>query len=226
MPPKSISPLLACTLAALLLLGVAAPAGAETVYVSDELIINFRSLPSSNGRIAKLLPAGTQLEVLERQSEGEWARVRARDGEEGWVLQQYLVNQPVAAARLETANREVERLTRTVTDLRERLASVESARGQAEQSTSSLTSEVGRLEQELAEIKEVSASALETAEENQRLNELNARLRAELDELVDERAQLAANSRQRWMMIGGGLVLGGLILGMLVKSRPRRSAWT
>jgi SH3 domain protein len=210
----------------LLVITAGAPVWAETAYVSDELVINFRSLPSANGRIAKLLPAGTRLEVMERQSDGEWARVQTSDGDEGWVLQQYLSAEPVAAQRLESANREVERLTRTVTDLQERLDSVQSARSEAEQSSSNLTSEVSRLEQELAEIRQVSASALETAEENRRLNELNARLRNELDALVEEREYLAANSRQRWMMIGGGLVLGGLILGMIVKSRPRRSAWT
>lgn len=227
MPSRSTGRTLLPSVVLLLTLAAAgAPAAAETAYVSDELVINFRSLPSTNGRIAKMLSAGTPLEVLERQPEGEWVRVRTRDGDEGWVLQQYLTDVPVAADRLEAANREVERLTRTVTDLQERLANVESARSEAEQSTSSLTGQVSQLEQELAEIKRVSAGALETAEENQRLNELNARLREELDQLVDERDELTANSQQRWMMIGGGLVLGGLILGMLIKSRPRRSAWT
>ncbi|HEX7037405.1 MAG TPA: TIGR04211 family SH3 domain-containing protein [Pseudomonadales bacterium] len=207
-------------------LSAPAPADAETAWVSDELIINFRSIPASNGRILKLLPAGTRLEVIERQPEGEWARVRTQGGDEGWVEQQYLVREPIAAHRLEAANREVERLTRTVADLREQLAGVQAARTQAEQSSSNLTGEVSRLEQELAEIKRISSSALETAAENQRLNELNARLRQELDALVEERDELVANSRQRWMMIGGGLVLGGLVLGMIVKSRPRRSAWT
>jgi len=226
MPSHATPKLPVSLLAALILIVASAAARAETAYVSDELIINFRSLPSSNGRIVRLLPAGTVLEVLERQDDGEWARVRIRGGDEGWVRQQYLVNEPIAAARLEVANRELEQLARTVTDLRQRLENVASARTEAEQSSSSLTSEVARLEQELAEIRRVSASAMETAEENRRLNELNARLRDELDELVDEREELAANSRQRWMMIGGGLVLGGLILGMVIKSRPRRSAWT
>jgi len=218
--------LVAGILAMIVWSGWAGDAHAETAYVSDELIVNFRTIPASNGRIAKLLRAGTPLEVIERQPEGEWARVRTGDGDEGWVQQQYLVSQPIAADRLETANREIERLSRTVTNLRQRLQNVDAARGEAEETSSSLTDEVSRLEQELAEIRRVSSSALETATENRRLNELNARLRNELDALVDERDTLAANSRQRWMMIGGGLVLAGLIIGMIIKARPRRSAWT
>lgn len=208
-------------------LAAAAPAATpDTGYVSDELIITFRTSPSNRAEIIKHLSSGTRLEILEWQQDGDWARVRTRDGTEGWVRKQYLEDQPIAADRLETANREVERLTRTVSDLRERLGTVQSARTEAEQSTSSLSSQVSQLEQELADIKSVSANALETAAENKRLNDLNQRLRDELDELVEERDRLAANTQQRWLLIGGGLVFGGLILGMVLKSRPRRSAWT
>lgn len=225
--PKHVTglPVLVCC-AAVMLLCTGTPARAETAWVVDELIINFRTLPSSNGRIAKLLPSGTPLEIVERQPDGEYVKVRTRGGDEGWVLAQYLQDQPIAAVRLEAANREVEQLTRTVTDLRQRLENVQSERSEAEQSSSSLASEVSRLEQELAEIRRVSSGAMETAAENQRLSELNARLRGELDELVEERDQLAANTQERWLLIGGGLVLGGLILGMIIKARPRRSAWT
>ncbi len=212
--------------AALLLLGASPGLRAETVYVSDQLVINFRSLPSNQGRIAKLLPSGTPLEVIERQQDGEWAKVRTRGGDEGWVLQQYVQEQPIAADRLDAANHQVEQLTQTVSDLRQQLATVKDARSAASQNASDLTTQVNQLQQELARIKEASANALKTAAENQRLNELNARLRSELDDLVKERDELASNTRQRWLMIGGGLVLAGLFLGMVVKSRPRRSAWS
>jgi hypothetical protein len=63
------------------------------------------------------------------------------------------------------------------------------------------------------------------SEQNLELTELNGRLRAEVDELVASITQLEDNARERWLMIGGGLVLIGLVLGFAVKSRPRRSAW-
>ena len=213
---------------ALALLAALMPAAprAETMYVSDELVITFRGRPSTQGEILRNLAAGTNLEVLEMKPEEEWARVRLNSGLEGWVRKQYLTPEPVARDRLAAANRDVERLTRSVTDLRERLETVQSARSEAEQSSTSLASQVSRLEQELAEIKRVSAGAIETATENRRLNDLNARLRAELDELVQERDQLIDNAQQRWLLLGGGLVLAGLLLGIVIKARPRRSAWS
>lgn len=215
-------------LAGLLMAGPAAVSGAagDTLYVSDELLITFRTQPSTRGEILRNLSSGTAVEVLDMPAEGEWARVRIGSGREGWVRKQYLQAQPVARDQLAAANREVEQLTRTVADLRQRLDTVQAARSEAEQSSENLDDRVATLTQELAEIRRVSASAIETAAENRRLEELNGRLRAELDTLVEERDRLEAAAEQRWLMIGGGLVLLGLVLGLVIKSRPRHSAWT
>lgn len=210
----------------LLLLGLAATAAAETRYVSDELLITFRTQPSNRAEIIRNLTTGTAVEIIEEPANGEWVLVRLRDGRQGWVRGQYLMREPVARDRLEAANRDVERLTRANADLREQLDAAQSGRSSAEQDNASLSATVSQLQEELAEIKRVSAGALETASENQRLKELNARLRAELDEMVAQRDQLSANVEQRWLLAGGGLVLAGLILGILLKARPRRSAWT
>lgn len=202
----------------------AGSASAETVYVSDVLYVPIRTGASSGHRIIKVLRSGTALELKERND--GWVLVSAEDGTDGWVEEQYVLDQPIARDRLQTATREVERLTRTVAELRENLQGVQSERREAEQSSEGLSSEVSRLEQELAEIKSISAGAIETAAANRRLNELNARLRDELDALLAERDRLQANAQQRWLMLGGGLVLLGIVLGVVIKSRPRRSAWT
>lgn len=204
---------------------VAPAAHGQTRYVSDELVITFRTQPSNRGEIIRNLSTGTAMELLESPEGSEWARVRLNDGREGWVRRQYLTGEPIARTRLQTANREVERLSRTVTDLREQLQTAQRERDAASQSNASLTEQVDRLEQELAEIRRVSSSALETAAENERLTELNARLRGELDTLLAERDRLAENARERWMLIGAGLVLGGVFLGVILKARPRRSGW-
>ena len=43
--------------------------------------------------------------------------------------------------------------------------------------------------------------------------------------LVGERDTLKDNAQERWLMIGAGLVLLGFVLGIVIKARPRRSAW-
>jgi SH3 domain protein len=85
---------------------------------------------------------------------------------------------------------------------------------------------VKELEQELAEIRRISAGAIAQNETNKELTALNERLRGEVDELVATITALEDNVQERWLMIGGGLVLAGLILGVAIKARPRRSAWS
>ncbi|MEZ5557153.1 MAG: TIGR04211 family SH3 domain-containing protein [Pseudomonadales bacterium] len=204
----------------------AAPLRAETAYIVDELLVPLRSGPSTSYRILhRGLPSGTALDVLERDSDSGYARVRTPSGTEGWVPIQYLVSQPIARDQLAAARRDMEAAKKAAADLRGQLEALRRDKGQAEESNESLSTQVSRLEQELAEIKRVSAGALETEAENKRLTELNARLRGELDALVDELETAHDNVQERWLMIGGGLVLLGLVLGVAIKARPRRSAW-
>ena len=63
------------------------------------------------------------------------------------------------------------------------------------------------------------------AERNELLAE-QGRTAAELAALRELNADLQNDRQVRLMLIGGGLVLAGLILGVLIKSRPaRRDAW-
>ena len=71
-----------------------------------------------------------------------------------------------------------------------------------------------------------SAGAIAQNETNKELTALNERLRSEVDELVATITALEDNVQERWLLIGGGLVLAGLILGAAIKARPRRSAWS
>ena len=212
-----------------LLAGAGAPthAAAETLYISDVLTVPLRSGPSTGHRILhRGLPSGTALEVLGRDDDAGYAQVRTNGGTEGWLPLQYLVAQPIARDRLQEANRQIQRLEQTVAELRGRLGDVQEDKTEAETSNSELQTRANALQLELTELKRVSASAMETAAANKRLTELNARLREELDDMVSELDVLRENVQQRWLIIGGGLVLLGLILGAVIKARPRRSAWS
>jgi SH3 domain protein len=204
----------------------AASAVAATAYVSDELTVPLRTGATNGHRILRMLSAGTRLEVHERNPGAGYARVTTETGAEGWVPLQYLAEQPIARDRLAAANREVERLNQTVAQLQARLQATQGVSLSAEETSTNLSSDIGRLQQELADVRRASATAIETAAANQRLTELNARLREELDLLIAERDRLAANNEQRWLLMGGGLVMLGLLIGMFLKTRPRRSAWS
>ena len=85
---------------------------------------------------------------------------------------------------------------------------------------------IEQLEAELAELQRISASAVEAYNDNITLKESNARLRDELDDLAEERNRLEAGAENQAILYGAGLILIGLLAGLIIKSRPQRSAWS
>lgn len=207
-------------------LGQAPVAAAATAWISDNLTVPLRSGPSTANRILhRGLPSGTKLEILSRDQDSGFVQIRTDRGTEGWLPEQYLVNEPIARDQLVVANRRIGELTGSVEELKRELETVSSGKSASEQSNTALSRQVKTLEQELAEIRRISAGAIAQNETNRELMALNERLRAEVDELVAGIAALENNVQERWLMIGGGLVLAGLLLGVAIKARPRRSAW-
>ncbi len=204
-----------------------ATAAAETVYISDVLTVPLRSGPSNANRILhRGLPSGTKMEVLSRDAGSGFVQIRTDRGTEGWLPEQYLVSEPIARDRLAAANRRIEQLTGTVAEQRQRMEALNSGKSESDQNVNQLSSRVKELEQELAEIRRISAGAIAQNETNKELTSLNERLRAEVDELVATIAVIEDNAQERWLLIGGGLVLLGLVIGAAIKARPRRSAWS
>jgi SH3 domain protein len=80
------------------LCGAAASAAAETVYVTDSLRLGIHAAADTSDAPFANLVSGTALEVLERNS--SFARVRAPDGQEGWVRASFLVEIKPALARV------------------------------------------------------------------------------------------------------------------------------
>jgi SH3 domain protein len=197
-----------------MLAGFTMSAHAETVYISDTFAVPLRSGPSNSHRILhRGLPSGTELTVLERDENNQFARVRTTRGTEGWIPQQYLVVEPIARDRLDAATREIERLGTLVAEREAELAQLRQAGARTWEEI-----EAG------AEPGAATASSASPGE--RRLMELNERLRQEFERLAAERDELKSSARQRWLLIGAGILLAGIAIGAILKARPRRSAWS
>lgn len=199
---------------------------AATLYISDELTVPLRRGPSNGHKIVNAaLPSGLALEVLGEDTAAGFTQVRTPNGTEGWVPTQFLVNQPIAKDRLAAATKRVEALETQLKSIRENYQDVRGARTEIEGRATELGKENQKLQTELAEIRRVSATAITQFEENKQLKTDNASLRTQVTQLTERVQTLERNSILRWMLAGGGLVLLGLILGAVIKSRPKRSTW-
>ncbi|MBM0103701.1 TIGR04211 family SH3 domain-containing protein [Steroidobacter sp. S1-65] len=212
-------------LALLLVLGPLS-AFAATMYISDELTVPLRRGPSGGHRIINAaLPSGLALEVLGEDKAAGFTQVRTPNGTEGWVPTQYLTSQPVAKDRLAAATKRVEALEAQLKSIRENYQDVRGARSEIEGRANELAKENQKLQNELAEIRRVSATAITQYEENKQLKAENASLQTQVTQLSDEVQDLKRNVMLRWLLSGGGLVVLGLVLGAWIKSRPKRSTW-
>ena len=206
-----------CKAVLLVLAAFTMSAHAETVYISDTFAVPLRSGPSNSHRILhRGLPSGTELTVLERDDDSQFARVTTARGTEGWIPLQYLVAEPIARDRLDAATGEIERLSALVAEREAELA-------QLRQAGARTWEEIEAGAQPGAHHRD-SASAASPNE--RRLMELNERLRHEFERLAVERDELERSTRQRWLLIGAGVLLAGIGIGTVLKARPRRSAWS
>jgi SH3 domain protein len=199
---------------------------AATMYISDQFTVPLRRGPSNGHKIVHAgLPSGMALEVLGEDEKAGFTHVRTPNGAEGWVPTQYLTGAPAAKDQLAAANRRIQTLEAELKSTRDNYQQARTARTVAETRGTDLTKQTEKLQAELAEIKRVSATSIAQYEENKQLKADNQRLQTEVTQLTERVRQLDRNVMLRWLLAGGGLVLIGLILGVWIKSRPRRSSW-
>jgi uncharacterized protein YgiM (DUF1202 family) len=87
-------------------------ATAQTALVTDAARVNMRSGKAENYRLIRVLPPNTEVQVIEIDQ--DYAKVKAADGEAGWVLLKLLTirktdaeNAPQNQAALEAAQKEL-----------------------------------------------------------------------------------------------------------------------
>jgi hypothetical protein len=102
-------------------------AAAETLYVTERLSVPLYAMPVE-GASVRTVEAGAALEVLERTD--RFARVRERQGGEGWIDARYLVADAPARQQLTRTNEELTRLRRDLADTQGKLKKTEGELGQ------------------------------------------------------------------------------------------------
>ena len=196
-------------------------------YISDVLNVPLRSGPSTAHRIVhRGLPSGTQLTILATDEEAGFTQVRTAGGMEGWVTSQYLVGTPIARDKLAAAEKRLKNLKAEIDKERKARASIQSKYKETEANNQTLNSQLQALSKELAELKLVSADPIKEHARNVELTQQNTNLVGQVDELSTKARQLEKNVQLQWLLYGGALVLIGLILGVVLKARPRQTSYS
>jgi len=189
-------------------------AQAAPAWVSDEFEITLRSGPSTSNAIQLMLSSGTRVEVLERDQETGYTRVRTEGGTEGWVLTRYLMGEPSAREQLQTLTSQLTNATAQGSSLNTQLQAIRGEQDAAKRRIAELERDKSSLEKELAEIKRTAANTLAINDQNRSLMDELERERIRTDTLEQENRQLASQTTRYWFMAGALVLLVGVLLGI------------
>ena len=202
----------------------------ETRYVTDLIFTPIRTGPGGDYRIInKGLPSGTEVTYYGTTEDGVWAEVETRGGTRGYLRVQYLQTDVPRANQLNTLETELaasqERSATLQQNLDEAMAQLTSSDADMSSTAAALT----ETRAELAEIKRISANAIQldqlTKELTGKLEDASARndlLKLENARLED---RVASNQRLEGVLsVIAGIVIALLIPRLTVKRR-RNDGW-
>lgn len=95
-------------------------AGAEPMYVIEQLVVAVNSAPAGAGDRVGTIKSGDRVEVLDRQ--GDEAQIQLPNGPSGWLKASYLSAQEPLQKRLQERTSEVEKLKQDISRLESQLA--------------------------------------------------------------------------------------------------------
>jgi SH3 domain protein len=142
---------------------------------------------------------------------------------EGWVTSQYLIGEPIARVKLAAAEKRLQSLKAEIDKEREARASIQAEHKETDANNRTLNSHAQSLAKELAELKRISGDSINEHARNIELVQQNTRLAGQVEELSAKARQLEENLQLKWLLYGGALVLIGLLIGVILKARPRQT---
>lgn len=193
---------------------VAGPAGAESAWVSDRFEITLRTGPSTSNAIQLMVSSGTELEIIEQDSESGYTRVRTRGGTEGWVLSRYLMDEPPAREQLATLTGELTNAESRGSSLNSQLGAIRSQYDNATQRIANLERDKSRIEQDLADIKRTAANAVAIDEQNKEFRQQLATAEIRVATMEQENRELMSQTARYWFMTGALVLTVGFVLGL------------
>ncbi len=186
----------------------------EVRYVTDELQVTVRSIPSADSKVLFLVKSGMTLTLLESSGEG-WAKVRTEDGKEGWMMGRYLRKDKPAVVLLNEANPKSEEADK-------KLEAMSAENKQLRQELEEAQKQASEATRHYASLKAEAAEYMVLKEEHQKLKEEFEIQGQKLDELGTESDSLRFGNNLKWFLAGAGVLLLGWFLGLAFGKRKRR----
>jgi SH3 domain protein len=199
-------------------------------YISDKQYIPVRRGAGNEFKIIhRGLPTGTRLKVSKLSENGEWAEITTDDGTSGWIRAQYLMREVPAQQRLDEITRKAQQAGGLTEALQQELATLETERDALLGQVAEYELQLGTVNDELAQLKQISGKAVQLDADNRRLVVSSEQLRSQLDTLEAENQRLQDKVNSEDFLNGALAVLLGVIITLVVPrlwpKRRKSSSW-
>lgn len=189
---------------------------AEKGYASDQVEVLVRTGPTQKHAIVKMLKSGAELEILERDRNSGYTRVRAAGGIEGWVLTRHVMSEPAARVLLEELSNELLDSDDQPNNPHAQANRIRQQYEAQRQQVATLEKQNNQLETELSKLKQLTANAVQLDNQNQEMRQRVNTLTAKLNELEQENQTLGKQVEREWFYAGALVLFAGLFLGLII----------
>jgi SH3 domain protein len=221
-----------CILAALIV-----SAHADTRYVSDMLVISIRDAPIQNAGVLGYIKTPTAVDVLEEQ--GDYLKIKTKDGLEGWVLTKYIVTEKPKALIIEDLKNQIEQLKKEVEASKFKQNTLSNASSgttenyekkirelkEAVDKNQKLADKAGRdfaaLDKKYKALLLHSGNTDQLIKELNRLKKANTQLNAEITSLRKNAGSPLKSRKLQLFVAGAGVLFIGMMLGGSAKKKKR-----
>jgi SH3 domain protein len=212
-------------------------AHADTRYVSDMLVISVRDAPIQNASVLGYIKTPTAVDILEEQ--GDYLKIKTKDGLEGWVLAKYIVPEKPKTLIIEDLKKQIEELKKEGEITKSKPNTLSDA---SSETTEKYENKIRELEEQVAKNQKLadkagrdfmdldkkykalllhSGNTDQLIKEMNRLKKANTQLNAEITSLKKNTGSPLKSRKIQLFIAGAGVLLIGMMLGGAAKKKKR-----
>jgi SH3 domain protein len=205
---------------------LASTAMAETLYVSDVLVVTVRDSKSNNYKTLETIQTNTPIEVLDQDS--KFIRGKTPKGTVGFILKQYLTPNTPKTITIQRLEKELAKTQAALKKEQQRyqtdLGETDQLRAKVEELTTKLNTsgtELVNVQTAFKELTEDAQNVVELSEKNHQLTSENKQISQELQTLKKENDNFHRTNMIQWFIAGAAVFFGGWLIGKISRQKQR-----
>jgi len=193
---------------------------AESMFITDTLEIVVRRGKGPEYKILAVARSNEKVEVL--AVEGEYAKLRLKNGIEGWILGRYLTQDRPKPFVIKNLKKNIAEYKEKNKGLKKKLSVLEKDKSVLEATSASQQKNAASLVEELDELKRSCADFIQLRDNHEKIQQELAINKRTISRLVQENDELRKNRNLKWFIAGASAILIGFIIGIVLQ-RSRQS---